>query len=293
MSKFYIASRDGTKNGRIYEVAGDEVSLISNRKIRFKIPTGETLKKTLEYYENQTWPNPKGDLDISELEIDVGQYFPSIARPIYSSGPSIQNPIWFTDMKLSKAIWRELDIATRDLESCFDVTSPAQENFAAFGIAFEKIIYSCCIGVEGLFRKILKDNLIHRKEVNMKLFAKLNKFLKLDEYQVSFIRYPWLDDVRPYVAWSLGKQDKLEWFEAYNALKHDKRNKENLASLQNAIYATSAYYILSYAVFGKDLFPGFFSDSFYFRISAYAEWDISEFYFKADDDAWLAKHIPF
>jgi hypothetical protein len=56
-------------------------------------------------------------------------------------------------MKMSKAIWRELDIATRDLESCFDVTSPVQENFGAFGIAFEKIIYFCCIGVEGLFRK--------------------------------------------------------------------------------------------------------------------------------------------
>jgi hypothetical protein len=194
-------------------------------------------------------------------------------------------------MKMSKAIWRELDIATRDLESCFDVTSPAQENFSAFGIAFDKIIYFCCIGVEGLFRKIMKDNLVPQKDLNMKLFVKLNKFLKLDQYQTSFIRYPWLKDVQPYAAWSSGNLGKLEWFEAYNGLKHDKRNKENLASLHNAIEAVSAYYILSYAIFGKDLLPGYFSDSFYFRISAFAEWDISEFYYKSEDGAWIAKHI--
>jgi hypothetical protein len=263
------------------------LTLLQNTAIQFPVQPGIDAVTSIRNYEIKNWPNQVIGR-ILEADLLVGKYYRSIGRPIYRLGgdSGVTNPGADAEIETIKNTWRELEVLTQDLEHCFNVNSPFEANWPAYGIYYERIIYVACIGIEALFRKILEDNNVAAK-ATMNDFVKLKPHLRLDGYSVSLQQYPWLKPIAPFSDWNSDiPSGSLFWYNAYNLLKHEKRKNEDAASMKNAVYAAAAYYILAYATFGGKLFPGFFSDYFYFIFKAFPSWDMAQYYFESDDKSW-------
>jgi hypothetical protein len=290
MMCFVLVDRDG-RFGRTYALSNGMLTLLQHTAVTLPVSGDASASEIIEEYERKIRPSVEFPYQIIEKELLVGKYFPSIARPLYSVGGTSEllNPGWDNEIASIKNTWRELEMLVQDLERCFNVNSPFVNNWNAYGTGYERIIYVACIGVEGLFRKILEDNKLTSpsRDPNMKQFAKLNSHLHLDQYALTLLNYPWLPTISPFEGWNIDKPSKsLHWYKSYNDLKHNKRKSEHAASMTNAIYAIAAYYIVSYAVFGGKLFPGYLSDKYYFEFFARPSWDVTEYYFKPDAGGW-------
>jgi len=290
---FLVVSKAANELDRVYVLHDDKLVLLQNHHIRIELDAKRALTDVIKQYERETWPSQQPEKEVLEAEIDVGAYFKSIARPTDLQQHNLFNPLAKDENEVAKRYMREHDSIARDIEGCFDVVSPAVENYESFGIQFEKIIYFCCVGVEGLFKKLLTDNNLSTKDVGTDTFFKLKPFLRINEYQLSFVRYPWLPALSPFSEWNAEQPSKsLPWFGAYNALKHDKQNNLHRATMKNALQAAAGYYALTYAIFGGQMFYGFLSDQFFLNFDVRPHWQVTELYFPPiGTDLWRAKTL--
>jgi hypothetical protein len=220
-----------------------------------------------------------------------GMYLLGIARPLNLYSGPMTNPV--QQNELAKSYRRENQTIVDDIESCFDIASPSTSNFDVFGTQFEKIIYFSCVGVESLFNKVLADSGIDTDRTNTATFVKLKPLLRIDEYALSLVQYPWLPKLEPFFGWTdASPSTSLPWFDAYNSLKHSKVTNQHRATMRNALSAAAAHYALSYAVFGNQMFTGYLSEHFFFHFERMPNWQIDELYFPPDEGgSWQARPI--
>ena len=277
-----------------YFISNNMLTLLQDTRHQFQIATGGDPKKAVAEYEQKTWPG-RAYSKIELSDVLVGKYLRSVARPIYRLNGDfggLINPGADQELEEIKNTWREIEVLTHDLEHCFNVNSPFEANWDSYGLYYERIIYIACIGVESLFRKILDDNAINTPGANMNLFVRLKPHLRLEEYSVRLQRYPWLKPVASFANWDTSNPSKsLPWYQAYNSLKHDKRRNQHVASMKNAISAVVAYYCLSYATFGYQIHPDFFTDYRYFLVESFPKWDASECFLESDSKTWAPVSI--
>jgi hypothetical protein len=74
---------------------------------------------------------------------------------------------------------------------------------------------------------------------NMNEYVVLRDAMKLDEYAITFPAYPWLEAIVPFKGWgSTTKPSRdLPWYDAYNAVKHNREKEFERATLQHAFSA--------------------------------------------------------
>ena len=189
------------------------------------------------------------------------------------------NPMAEGENELAKSYWREHRTIAAEIEGSFSVVAPSLDNYAVYGTQFEKIIYQACVGIESLFNKILSDNGHRSRDAGMTTFVKLRAWLCVQEYTLEVVHYPWLPDLHPFKDWHASHPSRtLPWFNAYNALKHDRQNNRSLASLENSLNATAAHYVMTFAVFGGQMFPGYLSDQFFFHFRGRPTWTEDDWY---------------
>jgi hypothetical protein len=61
--------------------------------------------------------------------------------------------------------------------------------------------------------------------------------------------------------------------------------------MRNALNAASAYYALTFAVFGNQMFSGYIGERFFFQIAKTPAWTIDERYFRSIDGTWSARGV--
>ena len=238
-----------------------------------------------------------GRVFVEEVDLNIGHYFPCIAKPLFLHGDDLFLPDSEDDVELAKSIWRETSVVTQDLEQCFNVNAITERNFSAFGPRYEQIIYFCCIGIESLFRRIIEasgelNRSLLKKKYSMNDFIRLRSLLRIDEVGLNLVRYPWISEIKPFEGWSdSAPSESLSWFGAYNALKHDKRRNDQQASMKNAIAAAAAYYSLAHSTLGTEFFPGFIGTEYYFHFASRPRWRTRDRYFKPKDGNWKAVPI--
>lgn len=276
---------------RTYELQGDEIVLLDNFNIRIPVTSTDDLRQIIENHERKMQPKLTGLLEIFEFESNSGTYFPSIARPLKSH--SMYNPNAEVENELAKTFLRDNNSITNDIEACFDVASAAPANYQTYGAQFEKIIYFACVGVESLFSKILFDNGYEIKNAGTKTFVRLKIALRIDEYKLTLVYYPWMPALKPFQGWDTSHPSaSLSWFDAYNSLKHDKQRNRHKATMENALNAAAAHYVMTYAVFGTQMFNGYFSDKFFFHFETKPKWMTAEVYFApARGNQWRPRKL--
>ena len=139
--------------------------------------------------------------------------------------------MWYYFLELEK----DLSDSSRYIEPS------GQENVYSF--EFRKIIILACTEFENISKTLCKIINDTAPRGNMKDYKAtiLKRFPKIIESETIINR--WHNTIKPFVEWSVdGKH--LEWWDAYNSLKHDNGAHIKEATYKNAVYALSAVYLL-------------------------------------------------
>ena len=146
----------------------------------------------------------------------------------------------------------QFEILEADLESIFKTVAPDKNNFEVFGHSIRNLLILACTEVDCLLKDIF-ININGAKEglYSTKDYVSLLPLLRLNEYEVTFCHYPSLGAFNPFLNWDKAKPTKsIPWYDAYNAVKHDREQAFNQATLKNCIYAVVAVGIILAAIYG-------------------------------------------
>ena len=235
---------------------------------------------------------------LKHLELDCGQYYNSIYRPIFTYDLSedfqaaSQSEISFIECYKDLPInnfqeysnqLRQLEIILDDMAEVFKTVAPSHKQFSVYGHAIRNIIILACTELDARMQDILANNGVNpnRKYFEMKDYFKVKDPLKLDEYELSFNRYGDLRTFSPFSAWENDKQ--LDWYKAYNHIKHNREKHFAEAKLFNAINAIMAYAIILIAQYGyrNDLWRETVGKIIH--VEKEPKWDLEDFYIKSSN----------
>jgi hypothetical protein len=219
----------------------------------FRAEPGETI---CEAIRRQTpWFEPDGQNPFHKSVFRPGQFYPRMARP--SDQHPHQAPGWSPGAQIEKNIVAmsrgQLTVLTRQLDRICQTVHPSKEHANVFGHDIRNLLILACTEVENHWRGVLVANGgVTKDRYSTRDYVALQDATKLNEYAVSFPNYPWFDSHRPYEGWgSSGRPTQdLGWYDAYNAVKHNRETEFARATLHNAFDAISACVIMMAAQFG-------------------------------------------
>lgn len=247
----------------------------------FKVEPGETIWAALK--RQTPWFGPNGESPFHELVLQPGEYYPRMARPI-DQHPS-EAPGWSPgardEVNVIAIARGQLTALTRQLDRICQTVQPTEQTFSAFGHDIRNLLILACTEVESHWRGVLVANGITKDRFTTFDYVALRQAMRLDEYAVSFPYYPWLAAMTPYEGWgSTGRPTQdLGWYDAYNAVKHDRENAFDQATLRHAFEAVTACAIMMVAQFGTREGLGQRSElQSSFHLSTVPAWPLSEVY---------------
>ena len=138
-----------------------------------------------------------------------------------------------------KNIWNYYLTLEKDMLATSQYIEPkGQENVHSF--EFAKIIILACTETEAVL-KLLSRCVTGVEGGNIGEYkgVLLAAFPKIINAEVTIPR--WGETIRPFEEWS---NSRLDWWDAYAAIKHNRKNSFGSATYRNAVYALSALYIV-------------------------------------------------
>ena len=190
-----------------------------------------------------------------------GIYYPRVARPYslnHKDSPG-WNPIdsekarQHTKTDLLAISEGQLHYLKEHLEQVCKVVYPCKQNYKAFGHEIRNVLIIACTEVEAQCRGILEANGFDfkGKRPNTTHYVKLLELLRLDKYSVTFPYFPRMPEIRPFANWHVNAATKsLDWYDAYNKVKHDREAHFQEACLEYAFKAATACFVLLCAQHG-------------------------------------------
>ncbi len=255
----------------------------------------EVVRKAHIYYSSL---NEGDNYRLKHLKLDCGQHYNYIYRPIFTydltedfqatsqcetSFIECYKDLPINNFQEYSNQLRQLEIILDDMAEVFRVVAPHYEQRNVYGHAIRNIIILACTELDARMQNILANNGVNpnRKYFEMKDYFKLNGPLKLDEYELSFNRYGDLRTFSPFSTWKNDKQ--LDWYQAYNHIKHNREKNFSEANLLNAINAIMAYAIILITQYGyrNDLWRETVGKIIH--IDKEPKWDLEDFYIKSPE----------
>lgn len=129
----------------------------------------------------------------------------------------------------------------KELENSFNYIEPVTENMACYGAKYSSLLNSISIEFESTCKTLIKfkENDAKVGDIgNIKAYM-LKHFPKICSNQVDIARIN--ESIKPLENWG---SSRLEWWDAYTTLKHNRINNYNQASLRNVIDAMSSLLIV-------------------------------------------------
>lgn len=245
------------------------------------------------YGECSHWP----------LTLAPGEYYARMARP--SDQHAHESPGRCPGAKgdahaIAMALG-QLNVLTRQLAEICQIVHPDQGTLDTYGHAIRNLLILACTEVEAHWRGILVANGVKKKGYATADYVQLLGPMKLDGYGVDYEYYPWLGSRRPFQGWnSTHPTQSLNWYDAYNAVKHDRETSFVRATLGHAFDAVSACAILMLAQYGYSISGWRDSDAArFFNIHERPSWNPPEVYtldYKsiwAGNEIWTPVKYPF
>ncbi len=191
------------------------------------------------------------------LNIPIGMYFPRIARPHHQHPFDFPTPHphdSFPHERAAAAI--QAGALSEHLHSCFRTVDPDASNMQVFGNEFRNILILSATEFEAQCKGILKENKYkenkNQNSWNTTDYYKLESALRLKDFSIRFVKFPWIEPISPFHGWSNDAPTKsLSWYDAYNKTKHDRESAFKLATLENCIRAVASVVTICMAQFGN------------------------------------------
>jgi hypothetical protein len=222
-----------------------------------------------------------------ETDLGPGEFYPRMWRPSVPTFNPGSSPEWNPSAQQETgiadiiAIERgQLTTLTRQLGRICQTVQPEEKNLDAFGHDIRNLLILSCTEAEAHWRGVLRANGVTQKCYTTNDYVKLRAPMKLDEYAVTFPNYPWLAAFKPYGGWNTDNPTcSLGWYDAYNAVKHDRQTQFGRATLRRVFEAISACVVMMAAQFGSDEGLGQGSDlRSSFHLSGIRDWLFSQYY---------------
>ena len=218
-----------------------------------------------------------------KLLLGPGGYFPRMARPD-STKPEFSpgyNPDQSVPARNIRTIATgQLHVLIQELQQICQVVQPEKANFSAYGHEIRNIIILACTEVEAQWKNILEAN--NQQGKSRFDYVKLARPMKLGEYRVALSWYPWLRPITPFAKWlpvPRGSKQHLPWYDAYNAIKHDREKNFARAKLIYALESVTGCFVMLCAQYGWDFAKrGENARDAFFRLINAPKWGPSEIY---------------
>ncbi len=294
--KYYIRMyHDGHQ-----DVAGGVWKLEAERAVRidviesglniFKAAPGLDVISTLK----KQFP----DSGFYELRLRPGEFYPRMARPNSSNpteslgtNPDDGDELRYTRVKSTG----QLHALIEQLEHVCRVVHPENNNLDAFGHEIRNILILACTEVEMHWKNILDANGTNGSSATE--YVKLADAMKLPNYTVKFNYYPWLGSMKPFERWRSGSRSPskdLNWYFAYNQVKHNRDTYFSEATLRRAFQAVAGCFVMLCAQYGWDFaIRGIGADRAFLRLMKAPAWDPSEVYVPPYGGTLKSKNYPF
>jgi hypothetical protein len=202
-------------------------------------------------------------IDKSKVEltaIEPGNYFPRIWRGF---GSEAQYDSYSAVDPRDEYGPKHLQSATA-ASSLFDYlveifrhVEPAVGNFPTFSHKIRELLILVCTEVETGWRGVLLENGYVTKsgQLNTTDYVKLLPVLRLQDWKVVLKDRPDIGPLSPFDGWSsTAPTQSLPWYDAYNAVKHDREASFHRATFKNLLDAAAALHIMQAAQWGPEIF---------------------------------------
>ena len=185
-------------------------------------------------------------LDLVEVE-NPGLFFSRISRGNFQF--NYVGDSYYQEIRAYQAIQDSLD-------SLLYVVEPSVTNFESYGHKIRELLILACTEVEYLLLRLLIENgYPQKKTYNTTDYIQCLPILKLNEYKVVLGQYPNLKIFQPFENWNnQSPTQTLEWYDAYNSVKHNRGGSLKNANFKNLLDAIAAIHILLEAQYGKNVF---------------------------------------
>jgi len=253
----------------------------------FKADPGKTAMETLKEKVPE-WFLP-GMQQFTETLLSPGQFYPRIARP------SAHHPSDFPRLPVKRhsdenfvAMARsQLTALMRQLELVCQTVHPCPDTFKTFWHSIRSLLILACTEAETHWRGILAANHYAGDQYKTKDYVLLQEAMRLGDYAVGFPAFPWLSPLRPFEGWDKAAPTKtLAWYAAYNAVKHNREQEFDNATLLNVFNAVSACVIMMVAQFGTIVGLGRNTEiDAFFHLSSWPRWSLADVYIPLVDAA--------
>lgn len=236
------------------------------------------------------------------LSLEPGGYYRRMARKhVHAMGMVSNSPaIPEEDVAFAAIARGQLDALLGQLMAICRTIHPAGDNLNAYGHDTRNILILACTEVEMLLKGVLLNNGVPAGRLNIKHYAHASAPLKLPEYELSFRAFPWLPAFRPFGTFGTGADQthSLDWYQAYNGVKHNREGEFASATLGHAFSALAACVILLVAQFGLNQALDKGSELYRaFGFGDLPEFAPGDWYFaptgEGGADAWAAVPYPF
>lgn len=135
-------------------------------------------------------------------------------------------------------------ILLKDLEELFDFVEPADSNLSCHSYRIHALLMRACIEIEANCKAIMKENgFAKRGRWNIEDYWKIERTHFLSKFQVKFSNWNGAKAIRtPFENWNTSHV--LEWYQTYNATKHDRHDEFNKANFGTTLDAVAGLLVM-------------------------------------------------
>lgn len=140
-----------------------------------------------------------------------------------------------------------------ELKLMFNYIELTESHRNVYGLRIRDLIIKAATEVETHWKELMKLNGYSETRLNTKDYCKLLEFINFDLH-LGLESYPHMGIFKPFENWNCNQPTQsLEWYSTYNSIKHDRTNTLSQATLDQAINAVGALYILATIRYGEIL----------------------------------------
>jgi hypothetical protein len=135
-------------------------------------------------------------------------------------------------------------IIQKDLEDIFEYVEPSSESLETYSYRIHGLLMRACIEVEANLKAILTENTYskHAGKLTMVDYKKVDVTHHLSSYEVSLPIWNGPQRIlKPFGTWPNGP---LDWYQAYNASKHDRQDAFKKANVRHLIDAVAGLLVV-------------------------------------------------
>lgn len=150
-------------------------------------------------------------------------------------------------------------IIENDFKKIMEYVEFSNDNINTYSHRLYELLLRICTEFENNCKGILKIN-GYNKTTNLNItdYFLINKASKLNEYTLRLNNwFPEPIEFKPFVNWSSESYSPLDWYQAYNNVKHNRTEKFSDANLNNVLKAIGGLFVILHSQYGRNAYYQF------------------------------------